>query len=340
MSLETTLKFHLRRLPFLKKVLKKILRIETVNGQFAELERKLIYQYISQLNQRILTLEDRNGIAGKKILDFGDTRVPVFSKVTSQAATMSQMLEPEYEKWCHRIHDQPNFHRKHWEYAFILKALEQEGKLVHGSRGLGFGVGKDPIVAYMVKQGCNVIATDLDSSQAIEKGWAQTNQYAEKLLNLNERRICSDRDLKKQVSLQSADMNQIPKEFTQGTFDFVWSACAFEHLGSIEKGLQFVMNSIDCLKSGGVAVHTTELNLSSNDLTIDTGGTVLFRKQDFEDLAERCRKKGYSIDLNFHVGTQPLDQYYDVPPYSESNHLKLLLENFITTSYGVIIRKN
>jgi hypothetical protein len=339
MKWELKLKTMVRRMPWLKRLLKRALRIDTVNGQMAELERKLIYQYIRRLEERLRLLETKAGITGRTLLDFGDPNPPRFSKVVSQASTQEQMLEPEYAEWCRRLSDTPNFHRKHWEYCFILKALDQFDVLTPGNKGLGFGVGKDPIVAYMVTRGCTLVATDLDSVAAHEAGWSETNQYSEKLLDLNERRICTDQALKSQVSLRNVNMNSIPDDLSRGEFDFTWSACAFEHLGSIEQGLDFVENSLKCLKPGGIAVHTSELNVSSNDDTLTSGGTVLFRKRDFEALASRLRAKGHEIDLNFNLGNQNLDRYYDVPPYSEFTHLKLELDRFITTSYGLIIRK-
>jgi SAM-dependent methyltransferase len=314
-----------------------MLRIEEVNQQVADLERKLIYTYIRELHKRILVLENKSDW---KSLEWNtEFTAPNFSCLTSQAVTMSQMLEPKYADWCERLNDRPNFHRKHWEYIYILKALDQEKKINKGMEGLGFGVGKDPIVAYMVKNGCRVVATDLDPQNAYEKGWAQSNQYSEKLINLNERGICSDAKLKANVQLRNVDMNNIPHDLLQGQFDFIWSACAYEHLGSIEKGLDFIIKSMDALKPGGIAVHTTELNVSSQNETVDNEWTVLFRRKDFEELADRLRKLGHSIDLNFYLGDQPLDQFYDVPTYSEFNHLKLKLGQFITTSFGIIIKK-
>ncbi len=328
-----------RRMPWLKRVLKKALRIDTINGQMAELERKLIYQYIRNLEDRLTLLESKAGLPVRRVLDFGDTNPPRFSSVTSQAATKEQMLEPVYAEWCRRLNDLPNFHRKHWEYCFVLQALDQNGALRPGSKGVGFGVGKDPIVAYMASRGCFLTATDLDPETAHEAGWAETNQYSQKLLDLNERGICSDRDLQDRVTLRNVNMNAIPEDLSRGDFDFTWSACAFEHLGSIELGLRFVENSLKCLKPGGIAVHTSELNVSSNDETLTAGGTVLFRKRDFEELAYRLKSQGHEIELNFHLGTQDFDRHYDVPPYSEFTHLKLELDRFITTSYGLVIRK-
>jgi 2-polyprenyl-3-methyl-5-hydroxy-6-metoxy-1,4-benzoquinol methylase len=328
-------KHQLRRFPWLKKALKYALGIEAANRRFFAREQKMIEQELRQ------TVGENT--AGKTaripLLNFGDDRPALFSRPISQAATSAQMQEPEYAEWCHRLHDRPNFHRKHWEYVYILKALDQAGKIGSGMKGLGFGVGKDPIVAYLAKHGCELLATDLDPANAFAQGWATTNQYSAKLYDLNERGICTNRVLQKQVRLQNVNMNEIPDELTRGEFDFVWSACAFEHLGTLELGLQFVLNSMKCLKPGGIAIHTTEFNISSNDETIAEGGTVVYRKRDFEELAQRLRAERYQLELNFNLGTQAFDQHYDVAPYKEYHHLRLQLARYVITSYGLIISK-
>jgi hypothetical protein len=66
---------------------------------------------------------------------------------------------------------------------------------------------------------------------------------------------------------------------------------------------------------------------------------VLFRQRDFIALAKRLRRRGHEIVLNFNTGDQPLDLHIDVPPYSENNHLKLKIAQWVTTSFGIIVRK-
>src|SRR6516225_3315679 len=95
-----------------------------------------------------------------------------------------------------------------------------------------------------------------------------------------------------------------------------------------------------CLKPGGLAVHTTEFNVSSNDRTIDNGPLVIFRRRDIEKAAARLRAKGHSIDLDFDSGTTPADLYVDLPPYKKEPHLKLKIGEFVSTSIGLVIRKN
>jgi hypothetical protein len=136
-------------------------------------------------------------------------------------------------------------------------------------------------------------------------------------------------------------MNHIPEDLLAEQFDFTWSTCSFEHVGSIELGQQFILNQMRCLRPGGIAVHTTEFNLSSDEYTLDHQGTVLFRRRDMEDLARSLRAEGHLIELNFSPGNGRLDHYADVPPYFVPGglHLKLLLDKYITTSIGLVIQK-
>ena len=46
--------------------------------------------------------------------------------------------------------------------------------------------------------------------------------------------------------------------------------------------MDFVINSMRVLKPGGVAVHTTEFNLSSNDDTIEARDLCVYRRRDIE----------------------------------------------------------
>jgi hypothetical protein len=133
-------------------------------------------------------------------------------------------------------------------------------------------------------------------------------------------------------------MNAIPADLVD--FNFTWSSCAYEHLGSIEAGLTFFENSLKCLAPGGIAVHTTELNLSSNSSTLDKGGTVIFRRRDFETLAERLLAQGHEVmPITFDSGDTDLDRFIDLPPYSSDPHLKLQLLRWVSTSFGMIVRK-
>jgi len=246
--------------------------------------------------------------------------------------------QPYFTYWVHRLALGPAYHRKVWEHVFICQALWERGVLTLGSRGVGFGVGREPLAAFFASQGCCVLATDLAPEIARSSGWSKSEQHAMGLETVWYPHLCARPDFEARVRFQACDMNAISDDI-QG-YDFCWSACALEHLGSIDAGLAFVENSLGCLKPGGWAVHTTEFNLSSNTQTLSSGGTVLFRRQDFERLAERLTARGHVVaPFDFDPGLAPLDRYIDVAPYRASPHLKLALEGYATTSFGLIVRK-
>ena len=247
-------------------------------------------------------------------------------------------IQPWFRYWTWRIRSGLRYHRKLWEFMFICQALWERGLLRPGARGLGFGVGGEPLPALFAAHGCEILGTDLGSEGAESLGWIGSAQHAAEKEALRRSAICPDDLFDQLVSFQACDMNHIPPDLT--AFDFCWSSCAFEHLGSIEKGLAFVENSVNCLKPGGWAVHTTEYNLFSNDATVDNAGTVLFRRRDFEALAARLAEKGHRMAaLSFEPGDGLIDNYIDVAPYCEEPSLRIALFGFATTSFGIVVQR-
>lgn len=118
------------------------------------------------------------------------------------------------------------------------------------------------------------------------------------------------------------------------------SACALEHLGSLEAGARFMVDSAKLLKPGGVALHTTEYNVSSIDETVSTGDTVLYRKSDLERISANLRKEGAGLaPLDLEPGTHPYDLKYDTFPFHEGakKHLKLELMGYVCTSVLLVV---
>jgi len=75
-------------------------------------------------------------------------------------------------------------------------------------------------------------------------------------------------------------------------------------------------------------------------VTLDRNDTVIFRRRDFEALAERLIAEGHEvIPMNFDSGDSELDRMIDLPPYSNDPHLKLQLMRWVTTSFGLVVRK-
>jgi hypothetical protein len=265
--------------------------------------------------------------------------LPTLDNPISQVCTENQFFTDIYDDWCMEINHEPRLHRKQWEYIYILQALLDNDMLAIGRKGLGFGVGREPLPAVMAKKGCSLLVSDLDRDTAFENGWIQSNQYSTQLQDMNSLGICDPDLFEKRVAYQTIDMNRIPDSLKQGEFDFVWSACSLEHLGSIKQGVEFILNSLRCLRSEGIAVHTTEYNIVSNWDTLDHRPFVLFRKRDIRSLETRVNNEGYDMHFNPNYGTGIHDLNYIQPPFVPSPHLKVKLANYIFTSVGLIIKK-
>ncbi|MGH9194358.1 MAG: class I SAM-dependent methyltransferase [Acidimicrobiia bacterium] len=96
---------------------------------------------------------------------------------------------------------------------------------------------------------------------------------------------------------------------------------------------------MDCIRPGGVAVHTTEYNVSSNRRTVDNDATVLFRQRDVKWLVSQLRILGHSVtDPDLRAGAGPADRHIDAPPYSKT-HLKVEIAEHVATSLGLVAEK-
>ena len=245
---------------------------------------------------------------------------------------------PEYHRWCAELKEDPVFQRKQWEFVYILAALERAGVLKSGARALGFGVGREVLPALFAARGIQVTATDQSWSQGLSSGWVGYGLHADGLASLSHANIIADAELKRLVSFKEVDMNHVPTDL-QG-YDFLWSACSMEHIGSLDQTLAFVERAMACLRPGGIAVHTTEFNCGSDEHTITSGPTVLLRRRDFVALSERLARHGHVMaPIDVALGDGFLDQWVDLPPFNQDASLRLLIERHVASSAGMIIRR-
>jgi hypothetical protein len=255
-----------------------------------------------------------------------------------------------YQRWAPRLKlDRPDIdpnnavalvQRKAWEWCAIAQVLEERGMLVPDTSGCGFAVGTEPLASAFASRGVRILATD-QPIQAGSTTWAAGNQHAASLEALYHPAIIDRETFQRNVRFRPVDMRDLALPWAE-TFDFIWSSCSFEHLGTLEAGMQFVLNAMDLLKVGGLAVHTTEFNLSSNQETVEAGGNVIYRRQDLERLEERLRRRSCGLSqMDLYGGDHQHDIEFDYPPYfiHGRNHVKLLLDGYVVTSIMIIIRK-
>ena len=267
-------------------------------------------------------------------------------QLVSQLCRYGTLDSPTFRRWAEALGEPWRPHRKLWELAFICQALEERGMLAAGRRGLGFAVGSEKLPALFAARGCTITATDLPADDERRNPWAETGQWVGERDALNAAGLCPSESFRERVEFRPVDMNHIPADLVG--YDFTWSTCSFEHCGSLQLGLDFLERQMECLVPGGVAIHTTEFNLSSNDATVADGPCVIYRLCDMEAVCGRLAARGHQVEpLDVHPGSHRLDRFVDEPPYCDwfttpppkVKHLRLNLWGHASTSIALVIRK-
>jgi len=147
------------------------------------------------------------------------------------------------------------------------------------------------------------------------------------------------------TALKATEAGAFPADLRD--FDFCWSVSHLQHAGSLARGIELAEKSADTLKPGGVLVHTTEFNFTTDDQTIDNWSTVLYQRRHFEEMAKRLQARGCRVlPLDFSVGTGPLDRFIDMPPMElagssvkewshDTTHIKISIDGFPCTAFGL-----
>ncbi len=246
----------------------------------------------------------------------------------SSKCKYEQLSSPEFRRWLHELKIDFKPHRKDWEYAYIAQSLFERGMLDSGKTGIGFGVCTEPLPSLFAKHGCSIVATDRRHGHKM--GWDKSGLESVYKKGIVKRNVFYER-----VRFEYVDMNSIP-DTLYGKFDFVWSCCALEHIGSCTDCLDFVVNSLRCLKPNGVAVHTTELLVdgSKHHARPKDMPTVFFSESDMKSLADKLKGR---MKNDFSDGDTEYDKFIDVEPHKQEIHLKAQFGNLVTTSYGLIV---
>lgn len=263
--------------------------------------------------------------------------------IKSQSIKLKDFSSKWYRRWSILLKQEKGvygrkIHNKAWQNAIILQALSERGYLKAGNAAIGFGVGTERIPSALAALGLRVTATDQSLETGRKAGWDNIGQLTHDRNDLNQYGIAKKNDFDSNVIFRNCDMRKINNEFQD--YDIVWSNCALGHLGSIEAGLQFIEASLAVLKPGGIAVHTTEINIVSDTKTLDSGDTVIFRRRDIVGLFQRLRRKGYTCaPLVLDYGSLLADAHFSGHPYDDEPLLKLNVGGHLLSQIVLIIKK-
>ena len=273
-------------------------------------------------------------------------RVNLPNSLSTQAA-----IESDWARhWCNELKIPVVYHRKIWELAFVMQSVHDHGHIRPGARGLGFGCGQESLPSYFAGHDMTIVATDLPPQSAAEAGWVHTGQHTSAIEQCFMPHLVDRARFDRNVAMRFVDMNDIPDDLTD--FDFCWSICALEHLGSIDRGLAFIENSLKTLRPGGLSVHTTEFNIRDDGGTVDNWSTVAFQRRHMERITARLRAQGHRVaPFDYSLGDGPLDRFVDLPPFvqdlpeniskwlGDPVHIKLAMDGLVVTCIGIAVEK-
>jgi hypothetical protein len=267
-------------------------------------------------------------------------------EIESHSLIIKDFSSDWYKKWAKELKQDKDHLDNHslrankfWQNAVLVQALWERGVVKKGNFGLGFGVGTERLPALFAKYGVKITATDQDFKQQKAKHWAKY-ELATGIQSLNKLEICDKKAFSNQLTYIQVDMNDIPKKLYY-KYDFLWSNCALGHLGSIKEGLNFIIESLNCLKPGGWAVHTTELNILSLRSTADNNSNVvIFRLLDIYRLQLKLVKLGYEVSVfNLNYGNTPEDKRISISPKFGNDFSKIQVMGYLATQIILLVHK-
>lgn len=257
---------------------------------------------------------------------------PTMETPVSQLCTAAQFKEPVFTELAKAMELADCLHRSVWESVWIAAILATLGCIAPGKSALGLGVTRERIASLLASRGMSVSTIRMAETANADL----PQQYA--LLNLFYPTIVAIEDFDQLVRMTDGARGG-PLSDARADVDCVWSQAVAHRLGSAAAGADFIMRSMEALRPGGVAVHTLNLNLSSNTEPAAGEAFMAFRRADLDALTERLTQTGYEVlPSNLHPGLDEADALVDAPPFGLP-HLKVLVGGAVLGSFGLAIRK-
>lgn len=168
-------------------------------------------------------------------------------------------------------------HRKAWEFAMGVCALDRGGALHHESLGLSVAAGHEAVLFYLTNRCRWLFATDIYGMGDFDAGEAAAS-------------MLTDPDLYapypyRRRRLTVVHMDALDLRFEDATFDFVVSFGSIEHFGGPSQAAQAMTEISRVLKPGGIAALTTEVAVDGRG-DEHVPGTEIFSPETLLELAE------------------------------------------------------
>jgi len=182
-------------------------------------------------------------------------------KALSKLCDATDWFDPDFERIVRtELEEEPRFHRKQWEFVQIFRTLEALGYLNPRSRGLSMGGGEERLLYAVARRAGHLTVTDLYESGSLWDG-ARTDTPDRSLKAAAPFAIDPSR-----LTARRMDMRAL--EFDDASFDFCYSSCAIEHIGTDDDFLEHLREVRRVLKDDGVYVLTTEFHYGADVIPV------------------------------------------------------------------------
>ena len=245
------------------------------------------------------------------------------------------------------VHYPPDYvHRKAWEWVQCIYGLEKLGVLNERSICLGVGVGYEPIIYYLSNRVMRVIATDLydeSSTWAVNEGNPEILYDVDKFAPFPYKKEC--------LEIRRMDGRQL--EFSENTFDFIWSCSSIEHFGGHEEATKTMREMDRVFKPGGILALATEFVIDQNIIPgfnakhTNTPFGDFFNLEDIYKYLIASHKMKLVQNINFSMEEYYIKNHIKLPEEALSPHtikyrkphIVLSWEDVLFTSIFLFFRK-
>jgi SAM-dependent methyltransferase len=249
----------------------------------------------------------------------------------SKLCDLSDWSEPAFADLAERIMGdpsckQPFLHRKIWEFAKAVEALQHHGVWHENSMGLSVAGGKERFLYFAANEVKRIVSADIYGcgdfrfDEADESFLQDPSSYAPFPY--------------REDALDIARMNALSLGFPEDMFDFVVCFSSVEHFGGIGAVRRSIGEMTRVLRPGGVLVITTDCSLNGN-----TTNEVFTPRQleSFFQTKELEIPEAVNYELSEATREHVLDMHVD--DLAQTPHLNLKVHGSVFTSVVLVAIK-
>lgn len=260
---------------------------------------RVVLEHVDDEEEEAGQPEPAERSVGRQVARLVSDSPPTLAEPTSQRFTPAQLDEPACRRWAKALGMTGRRRSDHWEAAYAMQVFTRSGSAAPGARGLGLGVGAQPVPSALAAAGCEVVAAD--HAPGLDHNAGEPGVDG--------------------VHRRAFDMGAVPRDLAR--FDFAWLPSALRHFRTVEEGVGFLEAGLLCLKPGGLMVAT---------VAFDPEPTGVSRRKDGAPALDRRRLERLCLSY-LALGHEVAQLRYGPPePPSRSGERPL-------GAFGLIVRR-